>query len=746
MVSSSTVTDLAARALRRVGVAVVPASSRPPIADIADGASIVAQALRDLGINPVATAASDPTTSTVTISDLAAQALRAIGINPIAESDMGADAATISITEIAERALRGVGINPVSNADMAADTATITITEIAARALQAVGINPIAESVEGAYPSPRTPDYLAQNALKLLGVNPVEQASAPGLDGETFTQSQIGTFALQALGVYASDETPTTSDADLAATYVVAFHNHLVSLNLVRWLETAIPTEASVIYTMATAAKLGPSFGKAESQADYDKAVTDIRAIALSGQYAQSFALDHVAMVHNELVGLNLASWAETEIPDALSETYSKMAAIRMAPAFGQPVDQLSYSGQPADQAYQSCIITARLYALSGTAGQTIAEARATSVHESLAGRNLVSWASTSIPARVGDAYVTLTAGAMADLARAQIAPTDIARAEAAVAIMALSGSYGQGLAEARVTSVHERLAGQNLVAWPAAAIPAGAAEPYVILTMAALAPMMKVQADAAASQAAEATLRVMALSGAYGQSVAEEKVVDAHAALNGRNLVTWQSDAIPAGVADAYVAMATTQLAPLVGRQADPQAYAQSIDSIRLMVLSGAYATAFGEAALTNVHDALVAAAIVPWLQTAIPGSAAQSYAILVSANLAPTYNKAVDPALIKAARDQIADIVLVMGSQALAEQLLREIHAEWRDRDMTRWELFDIPRAAEESYIAATGIRLAPQFPGARSPDQMADAEARLYRLASLETTGHPVQVDYF
>ena len=631
--ASATVTDLAARALRRIGVAIVPASTRPGSTDIAPPSVIVAKALRDLGINPVATQPSSPSAATTTIAAIAAQTLRALGVNAVAESDM------------------------------AADTTTITITEIAARALRGVGVNLIAESNAGSASASRTPDYLAQNALKLLGINPVEQANVAPFSTLVFNITELGLMALQSLGVYASDETASDTDQTLATQYASAFHYYLVGANAVRWTEAAVPTQVSALYVEAICAQLGPSFGKPVDLQTYAAAVVSIAKIANSNQYAQSFALDHIAMVHSELAGLNLVNWDEAAIPDALSETYSKLAAFRMAPAFGQAADQA---------VYDAAISTARTYALSGASGQA--------------------------------------------------------------------------LAEGRVTSVHEYLAGKNLVAWAAAAIPARVAEPYVTLTMQALAPMVKASVSAEDAVAAENAVRIMALSGAYGQTLAETKVTQAHEDLNARGLVAWTSSAIPTAAADAYAMMAEMSLASAVGKAADAKMYDAGASMVRDLVLSGAYATAFGTAALTNVHDGLVAAAVAPWAITAIPAAVAESYTALVSAQLAPTYNKAPDPLKVKAAGEQIASVVMIMGSQPLAEQVLREIHAEWRDRDMTRWELFDIPRSAEESYISATGIRLAPQFPGARSMDSLDQAEARLYRVITLESTGEPVRVDYF
>ncbi len=145
-------------------------------------------------------------------------------------------------------------------------------------------------------------------------------------------------------------------------------------------------------------------------------------------------------------------------------------------------------------------------------------------------------------------------------------------------------------------------------------------------------------------------------------------------------------------------------------------------------------------------MHDGLLGAALVTWTITTIPASVAQSYATLVRSQLAPTYGKAVDASEAKAATEQVAAFVMISASQGLAEQVLREWHAEWRARGMTRWDLLDIPREAEESYIAATGVRLAPQFPGARSPDNLGEVETRLYRITSLQSTGEPVRADYF
>ncbi len=473
---SQTVTQLAAAALRRIGVAVVAAASLPANTDVSTGPAIVAQALRDLGVNPVATAATDPGATIVTVADLAAQALRAVGINPVAESDMAADATTITITEIAARALRSVGINPVAETDVGTTGS-----------------------------APRTAAYLAQNALKILGANTVEQASSPALDTTVFSPGQIAAMALESLGVYASDETPSTTDLADATTYVLAFHNHLVSVNVARWAETAIPPEASVFYTLASASQMATLFGKTPDPQAYTGAIAALKQISLSNQFGQAFALDHVTMVHSWLVGANLATWTLETVPDAVSDLYSLLAAQRMAPTYGQPTD-----------------------------------------------------------------------------------PAVIASAEMALRQFALSGQYGQTLAQNLATSVHEQLAGKNLVSFASTAIPAIVAGPYVTLTVHALAGMVKIEVSPEEAIAAEASVRTMAMSGAYGQAIAAEKITDAHQALNARNLVSWLPTAIPAGVADAYVTMASVALAPMVGKAADMAVYAQAIESVRQVVLSG--------------------------------------------------------------------------------------------------------------------------------------------------------------
>lgn len=536
-VLQATVPVLAARALRKLGVAIVAAVNLPANVGTASQASIVQQALRELGVNVVASEPLPPTANTITQAELAAQALRAVGISPIAQSDV---------------------------------------------------IEPVLTTYGQA--------YLAQNALKLLGVNLVEQQANPGADGSLFTVANIGNMALVQLGIIASDQTASSQDTALATQYAGAFQAEMVQLNYVRWTASTIPMLAANLYMIAVAALLGPAFEKPFQAAEYAGAVAQIKQLAIANSSAQQFAYDNIGLVHQTLLGKNMVSWDLNSIPDPVAQYYILLAAQNMATTFGQTFDPAAYNG-------------------------------------------------------------------------------------------------------------------------------------------------------------AMAGIRRYCLSGAYGQAIAEEKIQQVHEVLNSRNINAWTISTVPEAAAEAYVAMAAFLLEPEVQKAPDqPQQYTQeafdaAIQRVRLIVLSGAYATAIANAELVNIHDALNGASIVSWNLLNIPASVADSYTTLLAENLAPVYGRPSDAKAAAAAMDQVRQVSMIMGSQALGEQVLRGLHAEWRSREMIRWEIMDIPREAEEPYVEATACRLGPQFPGGPyDKNWELQAEMALNRIVTMRSSRQPTRSEWF
>lgn len=639
----TTVPILAARALRKLGVAAVAAASLPANTDLAAPGDIVTQALRDLGVNPVAAEVSSPSAVTVTVTQLAAQALRAVGVNQISDADAGNPSSTVAADDIAARALRSLGYNPVAQSDMETTvTSTHTLTQIATIALQQLQIN---------------------------------LAGAVGGDGTVFTLTDVANKALIFLNIYADDETPSSQDLGLALAWATSFHNSMQAIGIANWGDSAIPVAVMNNYAIAVANQIAPSFEKSMDPGAMQSAVAAIKLMALNGLDAAAFALEQAGEVQQMLVGKNMASWGSGAIPDPVVPYYITLTKQIMAGTFEQPFDPAAYNGAMAG---------IRRFVLSGPNGQAIALDKVTVVHEELEGLNLTTWAFTAIPVYVAEAYASLATRALALIYEKDDARINILTAEADAAMQ-----------------------------------------------------MMK----------------TFALSGSYGQAIAEAKILNVHEALNAQNLVAWPSTAIPQAAADSYIMAAASMLAPSVGKEIPASEYAAAFSGMRQIVLGGAYAVAIATTELTQIQDELEGSSTITWDIDHIPVSVADSYSTLLAMNLAPVWAKGEgDMRAVQAAKDQITVFTLLTASQAMAEQVLRGVHAEWRARGMTRWEIIDIPREMEEPYVMATACRLGPQYSSKLFPSSQFDpkweqmAEMQVWRMVSLRPTGQRVVAEYF
>lgn len=494
---------------------------------------------------------------TATVAQLAARALKKVGLSPVAVADRPTAASTVSLALIAARALRMVGANPVAEADAASNSGTVTVTALGNRVLQRLGFNPVAVASKPSAGTNQSVTLIADRALRLLGANPIAEASAASNSG-TVTVANIATRALRRLAVVDAEETPATADQTLAETDVTAVHEQLAAINYVTWASSAIPTYAAEWYVIMAADRLKPAFGMTPSADEYMAAREACRLAAMSGATGQALAETEVNAAHQAANALGLVTFTTSAIPEGVAVYYARMAAVALDAAYGKQFDQA---------AYDAALMALRRQILSSSTGQTLAETKISAVHEALAASNIVTWASSAIPNYAAEQYVVLAANLLAPTAGMAV---DVPAGDAAMAslrVIALSGAAGQTLAEAEVTSAHQALNSLGYVPWASSAIPEQVAPHYATMAAVRLSPAYGKPMDEAAWQTAVDMVRRYTMSGSVGQAIAEEKVRAAHIDLDARGLTRWDLLSLPDYAEEAYVLMAAELLAAEVGQ-----------------------------------------------------------------------------------------------------------------------------------------------------------------------------------
>lgn len=386
---------------------------------------------------------------------------------------------TATVAQLAARALRKTGLAPVAVASHPSAGSAVTLAVVAARALRLLGLNPVAAASQPSTGSTVTLALTAARALRLLGINPVAEADATANSGTT-NVAAIATRALRKLGVVAADETPVSADTTIAEEKVTAVHEMLAASNLITWASSAVPVSVAEHYTIMAAHLIAPAFGMPQDIAAFDAAYANVRLIALSGAAGQALAEAEVTAAHQTANALGMVTWAISAIPEAAATHYAVMAASRLAQAMGRPV---------SDGDYTAALNLLRQFAFSGTAGQTLAEAEVTAAHQTLNGLGYVTWTTSAIPEAAATHYATMAASR---LAPALGKPADDAGYSSAISLIrqfVMAGATGQAMAEEKVRGVHSDLDARGLTRWTLNDIPDYIEEPYVMIAAARLAP-----------------------------------------------------------------------------------------------------------------------------------------------------------------------------------------------------------------------------------------------------------------
>jgi hypothetical protein len=289
---TASVATLGERALRRLGVAVVPVADRPPLNTRLSPAAIATNALVELG--EIATAQVPLTQAAVVPSDtIATLALTKLGVIASDETPSTPD------MTLAQNAVAAVHANLVAQG--------------------------IADWTSAAITSAVSEEYAALAALHMassFGRQP-DAAMLPVLEQRIAAVSRI------------------IRAQNLALAKVQAVQASLTAQANVFWDDTGIPTSVAEEYTRLTAIALASSFGK---QADPSLIpALEARVKRASMVYrAPTDAQDAVMAVHNDLSARGRVRWSVWDIPPAAEEPYVVKAANLLAPLFDMPADARS--------------------------------------------------------------------------------------------------------------------------------------------------------------------------------------------------------------------------------------------------------------------------------------------------------------------------------------------------------------------------------------------------------------------
>lgn len=390
----ATIPQLGARALRKLGVAVIAYgdATRPGAGPTMTAAEVAGIAVRQLGI--VVPEADRPAlTVTVTPDDMAARALRAVGINP---APLGAapTGGTSTSAQLATRGLTKLGVIASDETPQPGDQADALAKVVAVHDML-VALGYVTWGVDA------VPDHAAEfyvvMASNLLAPEFGKPSSVEAFD---IGREAIRTMALT--GAYGQA---------LALSKVQAVHDALVAAGIVSWDLAAVPLAYSEEYVSMAAGLLSPVMGRPQTPADrqadqaaWDAAEARIRRAALITT-AQDRAVAKVRAAYEELSALGLVNYDLNSLPASMSDAYAGLAATLLGPEMGK---------EESPDALAARWMRIKRVAMGGPAGQALAEQKVRAVHASLAGRGRVRWSLYDLPIFAEEPYVLMAATLLA--------------------------------------------------------------------------------------------------------------------------------------------------------------------------------------------------------------------------------------------------------------------------------------------------------------------------------------------
>jgi len=210
--------------------------------------------------------------------------------------------------------------------------------------------------------------------------------------------------------------------------------------------------------------------------------------------------------------------------------------------------------------------------------------------------------------------------------------------------------------------------------------------------------------------------------------NVALEKAVDVHGALVGQGIASWAGTAIPVALIEEYTKLTALLLASSFGKTGDPAQWPMLEARVRKYSQVHESQGAVILARVASVHDSLVSAGVASWASTAIPQAAFDEYVALTTAQIAPVFGVAIDPATLPPIEARVKRIALIMQAQSLAEDRVNAIHDELVGSAHVSWAATAIPQAVSDDYVSLTMIKLAPVFEIKADPAGVPLLEARV------------------
>ncbi len=293
---------------------------------------------------------------TATVTELAARALRKLGVAIVADATRMPSGATVTADDIARRAVRMLGINPAGTlGDASLDPPLTTTTNvIASDALVKLGVVAADESpapLDWAYAQARARHV--HDMLSKEWAAPWQESAIPIAVAEWYIIMTANMIAPSFGKPANADAFEMASQAvrrfclagqpgqDMAMDKVRAVHEELNALGVVSWPLSAVPGSIAEPYVQMAAALLTPVFkpGTPVDLDSYKAGMGRVRMIAMGGPAGQALAEQKVRAVHYNLDARGLTRWSILDIPDFAEEPYVLMAATLMAPEFGAKPD-----------------------------------------------------------------------------------------------------------------------------------------------------------------------------------------------------------------------------------------------------------------------------------------------------------------------------------------------------------------------------------------------------------------------
>jgi hypothetical protein len=406
---TATVAQLGARALRKLGIAIVADASRPASGAVMTAADVAARVLLDLGL-PVAETDRPPPAGIIAQAEIASRALRAVGINPAPIGLGTATGTTFAAAALATAALLKLTVIASDETPSATDQA-----EALAR------VNDVHDILAGAdyvtWTAATVPAAVAEfyiiMAANLLGPQFGKPASA-----EAFSAAQA------MVRVQVLSGAPGQA---LAVLKVAEVHEVLNAAALVAWDVGNIPLALAQPYVEMTAVLLAPIYGyqqdaqgRAADKTAWDSAIATVRRAAVI-RGALSRATGQVQAVQAEINALGLVSWDSDHIPASLGEAMAALAGLQLGNEFGRETDP---------KAFALAEDRVRKVSMGGPAGQALAEQKVRAVQYSLEARGRARWGIFDIPSWAEEDLVLMAATLLAPECGVKADPNWYAAAE----------------------------------------------------------------------------------------------------------------------------------------------------------------------------------------------------------------------------------------------------------------------------------------------------------------------------